>query len=173
MIIELFRSYPFLSVIVVVVVFLVLSQAAVIGAEYFLRWKRFRQAETFARQQEKPLLVIGRPGSPVRIYGCGDHCLDADPRVLVDCPRGGVVGDIRDIPFSDDYFGAVFCSHIVEFMPTVTDAETALKEMERVGGRLFLCHTHPLNLVWGWFGPTTRMWIARKRTGLVFRKRPW
>ena len=150
-----------------------LSQAIVVTVEYYLRWRSFRRAAVFARAQGKPLLVIGRPGSPVRIYGCGDTCIDADSRVLQDCPAGGLVGDIRDIPFEDRHFGAVFCSHIVEFLPTVADAEKALAEMRRVADRMFLCHTLECNCLWRWFGGTTQLWVCSRQGCLRIRKRPW
>ncbi|MBI4331566.1 MAG: class I SAM-dependent methyltransferase [Chloroflexi bacterium] len=164
------------SILAAVVGFLALFwlwQGVVIATEYFLRWKRYRQASKFARKRGKPLLVVGRPGTPLRIYGCGDACIDLDQRVLIDCPNGGLVADIREIPFADGHFGAVFCSHIMEFLPEIAEAEKAMKEMQRVGDRVFLCHTLGPNLVWGWFGPTMRIWVSLKNGDPVFRKRPW
>ncbi len=162
-----------LWIIVAAIALFSLFQGIVIALEYYLRWKRFRDAARFAREHHKPLLVIGRPGTPVRIYGCGDACLDADPQVMVDCPDCGIVGDIREIPFEDGHFAAAFCSHIVEFLPSPADAEKAMREMSRVAGRVFLCYTLPANLIWRWFGPTTRLWMAKTRNGFSLRKRPW
>jgi len=166
-------NHPFIAAAGGAAVVFVLSQMIVVAVEYFLRWNKFRQAAAFARSLGKPLLVVGRPGSPARIYGCGDVCLDADCRVGIDCPAGGIVADIREIPFEKGYFGAVFCSHIVEFLPDVADARKAIAEMERVGDRLFLCYTLEPNLLWRWFGRTTRLWISPRKKSLMIKKRPW
>lgn len=170
---EFIQNSPWLGLALTVLALFFFSQVAVVKVEYFLRWKRYRDARSFAADRGKPLLVIGRPGSPLRLYGCGDVCLDTDDRVGKDCPAGGMVGDVSNIPFGDGHFGAVFCSHILEYLPAVPDAERAVSEMKRVADRMFLCYTLEWNILWRWFSAATNLWVSCRRGAISFKKRPW
>lgn len=171
--IEFFCNNLWLSVALGVLALFFLFQLGVVKIEYILRWKRYRDARSFAASRGKPLLVVGRPGNRLCIYGCGDVCLDIDDRVGRDCPEGGMVGDVRNIPFSDKHFGAVFCSHILEYLPEVDDGVRAAAEMQRVADRVFLCYTLECNFLWRWFAAEQCLWIFRSKNGVVFKKKPW
>jgi hypothetical protein len=172
-VVELFANNPVAGIIVGILASFLFSQLVVVITEYYLRWKRFRQAHSFASRRGKPLLIIGRPGSPLRLYGCGDVCIDIDPRVVNDCPECGLVADIKKIPFGDRYFGAVFCSHILEYLPSVAEAEKAVREMERVAERIFICHTLRWNLLWRYFSIAQVLWVSSTRGKITAKERPW
>ncbi len=173
MIIELTQNRPLLGLVLAVLALFFFSQIVVAKVEYFLRWKRYRDARSFAATKGKPLLVIGRPGSPLRVYGCGDVCIDLDRRVTTDCPECGLVTDVRHIPFGDKHFGAVFCSHILEYLPGVAEAQQAVAEMRRVADGVFLCYTLECNILWRWFSVAQRLWVFHRRGTVSFKKRPW
>ena len=155
------------------VVALIVWQIGVIVAEYFLRWRRYRLALAVARARGKPLLVVGRPGGSIRIYGCGDVTMDINSKVLTDCPKGGVVADVRKIPFSDKYFGAAFCSHVLNVQERPEDATQGYQELQRVADRVFVCYTSPFNLFWRFLSGETRIWLTERDGRLYAHKRPW
>jgi len=148
-------------------------QAGVVAYEYFLRWHRYRTARAFARSKGKPLLVVGRPGGRLRVYGCGDVTLDTSPKVVSDCPQGGVVGDVRHIPFPDHHFGAVFCSHVLDVLDSPEDATQALNELGRVAERVFICYTLRSNLYWRFLAKEIKVWLNERGGTFYIRRRPW
>ena len=84
------------------------------------RSSKYQQAVTTARSLSKQLLVVGRPwGSSgrrevvgIKAHGYGDVCIDFN---RASCTGGNFVpGDIRNLPFQDKQFGAVFCSHVLQ-----------------------------------------------------------
>lgn len=151
-----------------------LSQVAVIATEFVDRWKKFRQAQAFALSVGKPLLVIGRPGNNrIKVYGPGDVTLDLDPKVLKDCPKTGCVADVCCIPFPDGHFGAVFCSFVLDCLPSTADFEKALRELHRVADGVYICYTRPLNIRWRYLPSEVRLWITQKDGKLQARPRPW
>jgi hypothetical protein len=134
----------------------------VVTHEYRLRRRKYFLAREAAQQRGKPLLVIGRPGGWPSTYDCGDVTLDLDPRVLTDCPEGGQVGDVRQLPFADKQFGAVFCSHVLDCLSTPEDVDRAYGELCRVADEVFLCYTLPHNIYWRWISREVRVWINEK-----------
>lgn len=152
----------------------VLFQILVVAYEFWDRRNKFRQAQEYARSSGKPLLVVGRPGNNrIKVYTGGDVTIDLDPAVLTDCPKGGCVADVRNIPYPDGYFGAVFVSFVLDYLPSVQEFEKALAELQRVADKLIICYTLPLNLRWRFFGRKERLWINKKNGQLHARLRPW
>ena len=147
-------------------------QAAVVAGEFALRRRRYREALAAARRRGKPLLVVGRPGGWPRVYGGGDATVDLDPRVARDCPGTAVVADVRQLPFPDGRFGAAFCSHVLDCLPTPQDVACAWAELRRVAEEVFLCTTHPQNLFWRWVAPEIRVWVSPRQGEVSARPRP-
>ena len=79
-------------------------------------------------------------------HPAGDVCLDINPKPSNFGGNNLVVADIRRIPYPDNYFGAVFISHVLEHLETVADARLALSEAARVGGKVFIVAPSRYNL---------------------------
>lgn len=90
---------------------------------------KYAAALAYAESVNKPLLKVG--GS---YYG-----LDSENVVAV---------DIRDLPYyPDKTFGAAFCSHILERLPTINDAKLAINELNRVAERVYIVSYPKNNLI--------------------------
>jgi len=104
---------------------------------------KFDQASTAAAN--KGLLVVGGPfGSAIsgglfgiKAHGCGDVCADLDARACKGCRW--VPSDIRRLPFGHRQFGAAFCAHVLEHMPSAADCARAWAQLHRVADRVFVC----------------------------------
>ena len=134
---------------------------------------KYREAEGFALNMGKPLLVVGGPyGSPINMtfgfkaHGCGDVCMDLDARACRSCPT--VIGDIRDIPFSDGYFGAAYASHVVEHLPTVADGIKAVEELYRVADRVWILAPSKQDIFGGWIHTGHHLWVKQDGLGNVW-----
>jgi SAM-dependent methyltransferase len=120
----------------------------------------YAQALKAARQEGKPLLVVG---TPYGMYGCGDVTLD--PKDTGECPNV-VTESVEAIPFSDKHFGAVFASHVLEH---VCEPEKALAELHRVADHVYIAWPRPWRTIaWVNRGHT---WLMTKREG-EFQFRP-
>ena len=148
---------------------LVAWQGVVLFRENGDKNQKYKAATTAAEATGKPLLVVGGPWGISRqrrlfwgmmAHGHGDVCLDIDRRAFEGCPCG-VVADIRNIPFADKSFGAVFASHIVEHLPTVADAEEALAELERVAEAVFIAYPYRQSII-AWLMPGHHLWVWQK-----------
>jgi len=111
----------------------------------------YSQARAYADRRRKPLLVVGTPRarlSPTRpAYPCGDVTLDLDPIVTTQCPEGGVVGDVREIPYPDKCFGAAFVSHVLEHLATIEDFALAWSELNRVADTVYVAYPEPQGVI--------------------------
>jgi len=122
------------------------------------RHSYFNQARDYADSVGKPLLTVGmkrRFWEP----SDGDVTIDIDPEV--EKIEGGVIADVRSIPFEDKYFGACYCSHVLEHMETVEDAQRAVDECVRVSDiSVFLCPS-PYSIIGNFFCPAhhLRIWF--------------
>ena len=77
------------------------------------------------------------------------------------------MADIRAIPYPAGTFGAACCSHVLEHMHTVADAERALAELQRVsGGRVFACSPKRWSLP-GIFHPDHHLWVDHLPDGSI------
>ncbi len=122
----------------------------------------FAEARAYADQSGKPLLVVGQPRSPRNPFfnhPCGDMTVDTDPGVLLDCPQGSQIADIRSLPFAAGEFGAVFSSHVLEHLPTVADCEQALLELRRVADEIFIVVPKKTSLV-AWLIADHHLWVT-------------
>lgn len=136
------------------------------------RQEVFARARSYADNTGKPLLVIGNPRSPFNPFfnhPCGDITIDINPLVLKDC-SSSYVADIRDIPFSDGYFGACYCSHVLEHLPTIEDAEKAILEMNRVADRIFVVVPKKTSLV-AWLIADHHLWVTPVEEGYLIEQR--
>jgi len=89
---------------------------------------KYAAASAYAESVNKPLLKVGGP------YG-----LD---------PGNVVAADIKDLPYyPDKTFGAAFCSHILEHLPTINDAMLAINELNRVAERVYIVSFPKNNLI--------------------------
>lgn len=146
---------------------LLLSHQVVVSARMWdERSRKWAAAQATARELNKPLLVVGGPwGSQIsgrlfgiKAHGCGDMCTDVDPEACAGCPY--TYGDIRELPFADGEFGAVFCSHVLEHMPTPEDCVKAWAELHRVADEVLIC-LPPKTSVWAWLVPDHHLWVEQ------------
>ena len=130
------------------------------------RHTKYVAAQKVARRLSKPLLVVGGPWGVnsirqvfrLKAHGCGDMCLDIDPNACEGCPY--TYGDIRNLPFADREFGAVFCSHVLEHMPTPEDCTQAWGELNRVADHVFICLPGK-DCVAAWLAPGHHLWVEQ------------
>ncbi|MDA8216158.1 MAG: methyltransferase domain-containing protein [Dehalococcoidales bacterium] len=148
-------------------------QGLVWMGEGIVRRSKYDAAQAYARQQGKPLLVVGGPqGSPSRAalgmqgHGFGDVCLDLDPAMCQGAPETTVVvgADVRGIPYPDRHFGAAFVSHVLEHLPTAADAWRAIEELRRVADALYVAGPSKQEL-WAWVHPEHHLWVWQDGSG--------
>lgn len=127
----------------------------------------FQQARECADRLGKPLLVVGAPKHQFT-HPCGDVTLDISAYRASVC--GGIVADVRDIPYPDLYFGAAFCSHVLEHLQTVQDAYDALDELHRVADYVFVASPHKSSLIAHLY-PGHHLWITASGDGFIIEQR--
>ena len=147
----------------------IIFEGAVFAGEVGERHHAFAVVQSIARASGKPLLVIGRPRW-IGTHPCGDVTVDIDPQVLVSCPTGGQVADVRDLPYPDQMFGAALCAHVLEHLPTPADARQALQELHRVAAHVNIVSPTRLGL-WGWWHPDHHLWIDHRSDGWFIEDR--
>lgn len=139
--------------------------------------EKYELAQEEARMRNKPFLVVGGPSQSedaysdvawvrplvaaksffdIKAHGCGDLCVDIDPRACTGCEH--VSADIADLPFADKEFGAVLCAHVLEHMPDVETCHDAWSELHRVSDVVFIC-VPPKGSIWAWFVPDHYLWV--------------
>ena len=140
--------------------------------EHAERAYHWQVARAYCDMVGKPLLRIGMSrsafdGDP------GDVTLDIDSRVL-DIP-GGVLGDERDMPFPDKYFGCCFNQHTLEHLHTAEDVELAVNEGMRVADYQVLLAPSPHSIYATLFCPShyLRMWFDNENQRIVVRDNKW
>ena len=124
----------------------------------------------------KPLVVVGGNyggsslfeifGFPV--HGAGDICIDSNPDA---CKNSNFLqGDIKNIPLPNKYAGAVFCSHVLEHLPSKQDAILALSELIRISDAQFLLVPSKANLS-AWLHNDHKLWLYMNGDQLVIEER--
>jgi hypothetical protein len=155
---------------------LLIYQASVYLAEYAERKRVYKEALSYAKAANKPLVVVGGPfgGNIIHqifgfsAHGPGDICIDTDPHA---CGNSNFLqADIRNIPLPDHYAGAVFCSHVLEHLPSRYDAILALQELVRISDAQFLLVPSKLNLR-AWFHADHKLWIYESQGQLIIDER--
>ena len=152
-----------------------IQQGVSIYQEHVERQVKYQMAKAQAETVGKPLLVVGGPyggsGAGFRSWfrmpshGWGDVCMDLDPDACAGCSNCQTIeADVRDIPFSDGYFGASFVSHVIEHLPTIADAEVALGELNRVSNKVFVAGPSKTTL-WAWINPDHHLWVDQLQDG--------
>jgi len=171
---------PFFTAILVLIgVLLVICIWQLIVWMLEIRDKNFKYqaALDHAKKSGKPLLVVGGPWGVKAFrrlfnkpaHGEGDVCLDLDRRALGDHPCG-LVASCTDIPFSDEAFGAVFSSHVLEHMPTTQAAKQALAEMNRVADSVFIAYPSRQSIA-AWIIRDHHIWIWQKGEETLLKQR--
>lgn len=106
----------------------------------------FMEAKQTALRLGKPLLNAGCGSAYWRGLNESDVNIDIEPR---DVPNF-VLCSVEDMSmFPDKYFGAVFCSHVLEH---VNNLQAAKSELERVADYQYIITPNPLSLS-GWLSP--------------------
>lgn len=116
--------------------------------EYLEKVAVFNQAKTKAKELGKPLLNAGCGWYYRQAINESDINLDIVPRNVPNF----VLAPVESIPFPDKYFGAVFCSHVVEHTENL---ETAMAELRRVSDFQFIIVPEPIWLN-NWLNPSHR-----------------
>ncbi len=139
--------------------------------------KKYRAASTYARERNKPLLVVGGPWGSKRTrrllkmpaHGNGDVCLDVD-RNAIDGHPNGVMADATHIPFSEKSFGAAFVSHLLEHLPSIDDANKALAELSTVAEAVFIAYPSRQSIA-GWVIASHHLWVWQKDNTTYLKQR--
>jgi len=139
--------------------------------------EKYRLAQEESRMRDKPFLVVGGPAQSedaysdvgwvrplvkakmlfnIKAHGCGDLCVDVDPRSCDGCEY--VPGSVADLPFAGKEFGSVLCAHVLEHMPDVETCHRAWNELHRVADVVFIC-VPPKASIWAWFVPDHYLWV--------------
>ena len=127
----------------------------------------FEQARAFADSKNRPLLVVGTPKHSFT-HPFGDVTIDNDPDRL---GQGNTeLADVRNIPYPNHYFGAAYCSHVLEHLATTEDAFQALDEMERVADKVFTTSPHKTSIVAQLY-PGHHLWITPSGDGYIIEQR--
>jgi hypothetical protein len=152
-------------------------QFAVWGSEIWQKNKSYKAAVLCSRKLGKPLLVAGGPWSntglrrqlKIPAHGGGDVCLDITYRAFQGHPRG-LIADVTQIPFFDKVFGAVFASHLLEHLPSVSSANRALDELNRVAEAVFIvCPSR--QSVGAWLHRGHHLWVWQKGDTIYIKQR--
>lgn len=75
---------------------------------------------------------------------------------------------MRDLPFPDGAFGAAFCSHVLEHLPSPQDAVRAWEELHRVADAVWVLVPRPFDLP-GWLAPDHKLWVRVHEDGIEAR----
>lgn len=131
------------------------------------RRKIFKQAREYADYIGKPLLVVGAPKFEFN-HPCGDVTIDSSSPMAKFC--NAKISDVRYIPYPNRYFGAVFCSHVLEHLSTIEEAIQALDEMERVAEKVFTVSPSKASLL-AWLNPNHHLWVTPSGDGYIIEQR--
>jgi hypothetical protein len=147
-------------------------EAAMQWKEHNERAAAYALARARADANRKPLLNVGCPAiRPLQRHPCGDVCLDLDPRILERCQASRpVVGDVRQIPFPNRYFGAALVCHVLEHLPTAEDASTAIQELHRVADAVYICSPSRASIA-AWLHPGHRLWVDQHAGTITISQR--
>lgn len=131
------------------------------------RQRVFKQARAYADNVGKPLLVVGTPKWGFN-HPCGDVTIDIQTGLGKAC--NVEMADVRNIPYPSYYFGAAYCSHVLEHLPTIKDAVQALNEMERVSNKVFVVSPDKSSLLAQlWHGH--HLWVIPTDDGYIIEQR--
>ena len=152
-----------------------LYQSLITFSELLERQSTYNYAEQYAKSIDKPLVVIGGNnhqvwGFNMRIpaHGPGDICIDKNADA---CLSGNfILADITDIPLPDKYAGAVFCSHVLEHLAAIDDAQRAMNELDRIADAVFICYPGKHNPM-AWIHPDHHLWINMDDGIISFEQR--
>lgn len=152
-------------------------QLAVWSGEVSQKSKRYKAAVACAQKLGKPLLVAGGPWSNRRIrrwlnmpaHGDGDVCLDIERQAIWNHPYG-VIADVTQIPFCDKVFGAAFASHLLEHLPTIDHAKSALAELSRVAETVFVVYPSRQS-IGAWLHRGHNLWVWQQGNALYLEQR--
>ena len=92
----------------------------------------------------------------IKAHGCGDTCLDVDPRACQGCSY--VPGDVRNLPFENKQFGVAYNSHVLEHMATLEDCTAAWSELHRVAEVVLTCVPSKSSIM-AWLAPEHHLWV--------------
>ena len=143
-------------------------EAVTYGEALRERREVYAQAEAYAAQAGKPLLVVGAPKFGFN-HGCGDTTVDIDPTWLGWCPDGQIA-DIRDLPFQDKEFGSSYSSHVLEHLDTIADCRQAISELKRVADKAFIVVPKKTSLL-AWLYPEHHLWVTPVPGGYIVEQR--
>ena len=163
----------------------VAHQGAGIIARYTESHEKYDMARVEADRTGKPMLVVGGPAGSldayhdvgwvqplvkakaffqIKAHGCGDVCVDIDPKSCEGCNY--VYADIMVLPFSNKEFGAAYCSHVLEHMPDANGCRLAWSELHRVADVVFVC-VPPKTSLFAWMVPDHHLWVRQTGEGVL------
>ena len=95
--------------------------------------------------------------------------MDIQPQAIADHPNG-VIASVTHIPFADKVFGSAFASHLLEHLPTVSDAKKALEELNRVAETVFIVYPSRQS-IGGWITADHHLWIWQEGNTTYIKQR--
>jgi len=150
-------------------------QSLISISEFAERNRVYDAAKSYAQRLAKPLVIIGGNSNQIwgislsiQIHGGGDLCIDIKPDACLN--SNYLYADVRNIPLPDKYAGAVFCSHLLEHLLTVYDAEIAWNEINRIADSVFVCYPSKLSIA-AWIHPDHHLWVSSKNGEIYFEQR--
>jgi hypothetical protein len=167
----------FLFLAIGILLGIVVWQLAVWSIEIWQKNRKYKAAVLCSKKCGKPLLVAGGPWSNTGIrrwlnlpaHGGGDVCLDIACRAFQGHPRG-LMADVTQIPFNDKAFGAVFASHLMEHLPSISSANRALDELNRVSEAVFIvCPSR--QSVGAWLHRGHHLWVWQQGNIVYIKQR--
>jgi len=111
--------------------------------------------------------VIGAPKFGIG-HPCGDVTIDITDDIPTPCPIE--VCDVRQIHYSDKYFGACLCSHVLEHLGSIEDVYMAVNEMKRVSERTFIVVPGKYTVA-AWLHPSHHLWLSSTNGGILVEDR--
>jgi len=153
------------------------NEVVAMSAQQEERGRKYELAHAYADYVGKPLLVVGGPygadsfraGLNLPAHGWGDVCLDISAEACADSTPY-VQADVRDIPFPNKYFGAAFCSHVLEHLPTAKDCIAAVNELNRVADIVLVAYPTPDSMI-ACLIPDHWLWLHQEGNTLYIKQR--
>ena len=157
--------------------YLLAYQALVTIHEHIERNVIYKKARAYADYVQKPLVIVGGAWGESGIreiigfpaHGFGDVCVDLSEQSCEGSPMR-IQANITDIPLSDKFAGAAFCSHVLEHLYTIDEAIAGINELCRIADKVFIVVPHKYSLN-AWLYDKHHLWITQNDKNIIIEQR--